>query len=79
MGEGPASYALCWRRLVGARRGRPRSPLPWPDWVGRQRKRKALADLDTVSLRFLQANPLEVNYYSDVLKGKIPVNICRML
>ena len=77
--EGPASYALRWRRLVGAVRGRPRSSLPWPDWVGRQRQRKALADLDTVSLRFLQANPLEVNCYSDVLKGKIPVNIYRML
>ena len=29
-------------------------------------------------LRFLQANPLEVNYSSAFLKGKIPVNIHRM-
>lgn len=32
---------------------RPRSPLPWPDWVGRQRKRKELADSDIVFLRTL--------------------------
>lgn len=55
------------------------SPLPWPDWAGRQRKRKELEDSDIVSLRFLQANPLEVNYYSDVLKEKIPANIYGML
>lgn len=29
-------------------------------------------------LRFLQANPVEVNYSSAFLKGKIPVNIHRM-
>lgn len=55
------------------------SPLPWPDWAGRQRKRKGLEDSDIVSLRFLQANRLEVNYYSDVLKEKIPANIYGML
>ena len=45
--------------------------------VGRGKERRW--QIWTRSLRFLQANPLEVNYYSDVLKGKITVNIYRML
>lgn len=57
------------------------TPSPsWPDWAGRQRKRKGLEDSDIVSLRFLQANPLEVNYYSRCpQREKIPANIYGML